>query len=58
MTAEWPLQLAYGTVFILLVAVTLGIGYLTLADWQDRRRFEKTAPTKRIPQKRVSQKRR
>lgn len=28
------------TAIVLLVAVTGGVGYLTLADWRDRRRFE------------------
>lgn len=31
-------QLAYGLVFLLLVGVTVGIGYLTISDWRDRRR--------------------
>jgi hypothetical protein len=29
--------------FLLLVAVTGGIGYLTLVDWRDRRRREREA---------------
>ncbi|MBW4604444.1 MAG: hypothetical protein KME29_33970 [Calothrix sp. FI2-JRJ7] len=28
------------TAIVLLIAVTGGVGYLTLADWRDRRRFE------------------
>ncbi|WP_168163404.1 hypothetical protein [Calothrix sp. 336/3] len=39
---------------VLLVAVTGGVGYLTLADWRDRRRLDqekqqtrRTAPKKR-----------
>lgn len=28
------------TAIVLLVAVTGGVGYLTLADWRDRRRLE------------------
>lgn len=40
--------------FVLLVAVTGGIGYLTLADWRDRRRrdqekreLRRTSPKRR-----------
>jgi len=41
-----PLQLAYGVVFLLLILVTAGIGYLTVADWRDRRRRERLIPSK------------
>ncbi|MEN9205677.1 MAG: hypothetical protein Q6K99_04535 [Thermostichales cyanobacterium BF4_bins_65] len=51
MDASLPLQIAYGIVFLLLVAVTLGIGYLTVADWQDRRRREKLTPKKSSPRR-------
>lgn len=35
---DLPLQIGYALVFVLLLAVTGGIGYLTWADWRDRRR--------------------
>ncbi|QSJ16255.1 hypothetical protein JYQ62_31640 [Nostoc sp. UHCC 0702] len=39
--------------FVLLLAVTGGIGYLTLADWRDRRRREdEKRETRRTPAKR------
>lgn len=40
METEFPLwaRLAYGSIFLLLAAVTLGVGYLTFIDWRDRRR--------------------
>ncbi|MBF2064878.1 MAG: hypothetical protein IGS39_10730 [Calothrix sp. C42_A2020_038] len=28
------------TAIVLLIAVTVGVGYLTLSDWRDRRRLE------------------
>jgi hypothetical protein len=34
----WVLRLAYGGIFLLLAAITLGVGYITLIDWRDRRR--------------------
>ncbi|WP_445636312.1 hypothetical protein NSTC745_01194 [Nostoc sp. DSM 114161] len=39
---------------VLLVAVTGGIGYLTLADWRDRRRRdeEKRTPSRTTPKRR------
>ncbi|BAY75502.1 hypothetical protein NIES25_19470 [Nostoc linckia NIES-25] len=39
---------------VLLVAVTGGIGYLTLADWRDRRRRdeEKRTPSSTTPKRR------
>jgi hypothetical protein len=31
-------QISYGAILLLLVAVTGGVGYLTVAEWRDRRR--------------------
>ena len=48
-------QIAYGLVFLLLVGVTVGIGYLTISDWRDRRRRareEKASQPNRSPNKR------
>ncbi|MCJ2542582.1 hypothetical protein [Thermostichus vulcanus] len=40
METELPLftQIAYGSIFLLLAVVTLGVGYITFIDWRDRRR--------------------
>lgn len=40
METEIPLfiRIAYGSIFLLLAAVTLGVGYITFIDWRDRRR--------------------
>jgi len=35
---SWVVRLAYGSIFLLLLAVTLGVGYITFVDWRDRRR--------------------
>ncbi len=48
-------QVAYGLVFLLLLAVTGGIGYLTISDWRERRRRSregKPSPAKRPTDKR------
>jgi len=34
----WVVRLAYGSIFLLLTAVTVGVGYITFIDWRDRRR--------------------
>ncbi|ABD00879.1 hypothetical protein ACVW0Q_001271 [Thermostichus sp. MS-CIW-21] len=34
----WVARLAYGSIFLLLTAVTVGVGYITFIDWRDRRR--------------------
>ncbi|MGK7908233.1 MAG: hypothetical protein AB4040_13555 [Synechococcus sp.] len=31
-------QVAFGLLLLLLGGVTLGVGYLTVSDWRDRRR--------------------
>lgn len=41
------------TALVLLVTVTGGIGYLTVADWRDRRRLdEDKRETRRTPKRR------
>jgi len=41
------------TALVLLVTVTGGIGYLTVADWRDRRRLdEEKRETRRTPKRR------
>jgi hypothetical protein len=46
------LQVGYTGVFLLLGGVTLGIGYLTWADWRDRRRRAQDIPPPRKVNKR------
>ncbi|MCS7030507.1 MAG: hypothetical protein NZL92_03095 [Gloeomargarita sp. SKYG116] len=38
MATEWPLLALFGLALLLLGGVTVGVGYLTWAEWRDRRR--------------------
>ncbi|MEN9221496.1 MAG: hypothetical protein Q6M04_03575 [Thermostichus sp. BF3_bins_97] len=53
METELPLvtQIAYGSVFLLLAAVTLGVGYITFIDWRDRRRRNEVERKARRPKR-------
>ncbi len=53
METELPLitQIAYGSVFLLLAAVTLGVGYITFIDWRDRRRRNEVDRKARRPKR-------
>ncbi|MDX2270373.1 MAG: hypothetical protein NW237_00270 [Cyanobacteriota bacterium] len=48
------LQIAYTTVFLLLVGVTGGIGYVTYAEWRDKRRRARQGSRSRSVEKRKS----
>jgi len=54
METDLPLaaRIAYGSIFLLLTAVTLGVGYITFIDWRDRRRRSEAERKTRSPKRR------
>jgi len=44
-------RIAYGSLFLLLTAVTLGVGYITFIDWRDRRRRNEVERKARRPKR-------
>jgi hypothetical protein len=48
MTEISPIQVLGIAAFALLIVVTVGIGYLTVAGWRDRQRREEDARSRRI----------
>ncbi|MEN9231718.1 MAG: hypothetical protein Q6L68_12500 [Thermostichus sp. DG02_5_bins_236] len=43
------IQIAYGSIFLLLAIVTGGVGYITFMDWRDRRRRNEAERKARRP---------
>jgi len=37
----WGITALFGVAVLLLALVTIGVGYLTFSDWQDKRRRSK-----------------
>jgi hypothetical protein len=48
MTDISPLQVLGTAAFVMLIVVTVGVGYLTVAGWRDRQRREEDARSRRI----------
>ena len=40
-------QVAFGLLILLLGGVTLGVGYLTVSEWRDRRRRKQSSPSRK-----------
>ncbi|MGK7911253.1 MAG: hypothetical protein AB4050_07185 [Synechococcus sp.] len=40
-------QFAFGLLILLLGGVTLGVGYLTVSDWRDRKRRKQSSPSRK-----------
>ena len=48
MTDISPIQFLGTAAFVMLIIVTLGIGYLTVAGWRDRQRREEDVRSRRM----------
>ncbi len=40
-------QVAFGLLILMLGGVTLGVGYLTVSDWRDRKRRKQASPSRK-----------
>ena len=40
-------QVTFGLTLLLLGGVTIGVGYLTVSDWRDRKRRKQSSPSRK-----------